>query len=247
MTTSTISPWESQESWTVETLAGLTGFTVRTIRYYATLGLLPPPARRGRIAYYDDRHRARLDLIRTLQEQGLGLAAIEDHLSRLSDDSPAREVELHRAVAQGWAISFAGSVVDRSDLEQRAGRPLDGKDLAMLIRLGALREAGEGFRIGATFDVGLQLLELDIPSESMEAAGAAIRLHMDALVIELRDVLRTRVLAPLREHQTDPDQLARTMIRLRQLTLDALVANFQQALDDLVDGSLHDRNREDER
>ena len=41
-------------------LAAVTGMTVRTTRYYAGLGLLPPPSRRGRIAYYTEQHRARL-------------------------------------------------------------------------------------------------------------------------------------------------------------------------------------------
>ncbi|GGO93934.1 transcriptional regulator [Nocardioides phosphati] len=243
---STSALWDAEASWTVEALAGLTGFTVRTIRYYATLGLLPPPERRGRVAYYDDRHRARLSLIRTLQDQGLGLASIEEHLSHLAPDSTSSQVELRRAVAQGWAISFSTAVVDRAGLDERAGRKIDDHDLAMLLRLGSLREVDGGYEVGATLDVGLQLLELDIPLESMEAASAAMRNHMDALVLELRDVLRTQVLAKVRAHETDPDQFARTMIRLRQLTLDALVANFQRATDGLMDGSLLGRTGEDE-
>ena len=34
---------------TIDQLAGSTGLTVRTTRYYASLGLLPPPIRRGRM------------------------------------------------------------------------------------------------------------------------------------------------------------------------------------------------------
>ena len=51
---------------TIDDLASVTGVTVRTCRYYASLGLLPPPVRRGRMAYYDNAHRGRLDLIRAL-------------------------------------------------------------------------------------------------------------------------------------------------------------------------------------
>ena len=41
-----------EELYTVDELAAATGMTVRTTRYYAGLGLLPPPSRRGRMAYY---------------------------------------------------------------------------------------------------------------------------------------------------------------------------------------------------
>jgi DNA-binding transcriptional MerR regulator len=37
---------------TVDELAAAAGLTVRTTRYYASLGLLPPPTRQGRLAYY---------------------------------------------------------------------------------------------------------------------------------------------------------------------------------------------------
>ena len=62
---------------TIDELALSTGLTVRTTRYYASLGLLPTPVRRGRMAYYGPGHLARLHLIRALQDHGLrdGLTA----------------------------------------------------------------------------------------------------------------------------------------------------------------------------
>ena len=65
------------DEFTIDELAARTGMTVRTVRFYATEGLLPPPERRGRLAFYGAQHRMRLDLIRTLQEHGYTLAAIE--------------------------------------------------------------------------------------------------------------------------------------------------------------------------
>jgi DNA-binding transcriptional MerR regulator len=226
-------------SWTVDELAGLVGSTVRTIRYHTSLGLLPPPERRGRMAYYDDRHRARLELVQTMQDQGLSLAAIEQHLSRLHDDSPVGEIEMRRALVSSWA-PIPPAAVDRDELERRAGRALTVRDLRTLERLGTIRAVDDKYEAGPTFEVGVDLLDLDIPVASMEAAGEAIRRHMDALILELRDILRVQVLAPLRAQQaeTDPDEFARTMTRLRQLTLDAVVGNFQQAANGLVDGSL---------
>lgn len=244
----TAQPVESTESsgpeWTVDELATRVGSTVRTIRYYATLGILPPPERRGRMAYYDDRHRARLELVQTMQDQGLSLAAIEQHLSRLHDDSTVGEIEMRRALVSSWA-PVPPTAVDHAELELRAGRPLSVRDLRILERIGTIRPVDDKYEAGATFEVGVDLLDLDIPVTSIEAAGEAISRHMDALILELRDILRAQVLAPMRSQQvaTDTEEFGRTMTRLRQLTLDALIGNFQQAANGLVDGSLLGRDK----
>ncbi len=60
----------------VEHLSARSGVSVDTVRYYQSKGLLDPPRREGRIAWYDDDHLARLARIRTLQERGFTLATI---------------------------------------------------------------------------------------------------------------------------------------------------------------------------
>lgn len=240
-------PLDQERVWTIDELAALFGSTVRTIRYYATLGLLPPPERRGRLAYYDGRHRARLDLVRTMQEQGLSLGAIEQHLAGLPDDAQVGEIEMRRALVASWA-PLPPEAVGHAELERRAGRSLSAADLATLERLGTIRAVEGRYEAGPTLQVGIELLDLDIPVESVAAAGDAIRAHMDALALELRDILRTQVLAPMRARrtQTDPAEFAKTMTRLRQLTLEAVAGNFQQAANGLVDGSLLGHDDEDD-
>ncbi|MGH3911012.1 MAG: MerR family transcriptional regulator, partial [Pseudonocardiaceae bacterium] len=58
------------EQLTIVELAERTGISVRTIRFYAGMDLIPPPQVRGRLGLYDERHVARLELVRDLQ--GLG-------------------------------------------------------------------------------------------------------------------------------------------------------------------------------
>lgn len=60
----------------IKELAALTGSTVRTIRYYHQIGLLPIPARRDGIRDYDLTHLARLVRVRWLTEAGISLADI---------------------------------------------------------------------------------------------------------------------------------------------------------------------------
>jgi DNA-binding transcriptional MerR regulator len=53
----------------IDELAHLSGIPSRTIRFYNTQGLLPPPLMRGRVAYYDQEHLVVLQIIRDLKEQ----------------------------------------------------------------------------------------------------------------------------------------------------------------------------------
>ncbi|HUY66958.1 MAG TPA: MerR family transcriptional regulator [Acidimicrobiales bacterium] len=60
----------------VEQLSQRSGESVDTIRYYQSKGLLEPPRRQGRVAWYDDAHLERLARIRSLQQRGFTLATI---------------------------------------------------------------------------------------------------------------------------------------------------------------------------
>jgi DNA-binding transcriptional MerR regulator len=223
---------------TIDELASRAGLTVRTTRYYASLGLLPPPVRRGRVAYYTERHRVRLDLIRTMQERGLTLGAIEQYLRAMPQDTPARDVELRRSLIASWA-PLPPTNLDRAGLDQRAGRRLTDPEVDYLVDGGYLDRTPTGFEARPTIDVALAVLDLDLPLKSIEAAGAAIRQHMEALALELRDVMRKHVLPEVRSRlDADPQEFERTMSRLRQLTLEAVASAFQTATDGLVDGSL---------
>ena len=71
------------ELFTIGQLAARTGLTSRTIRFWSDAGLVPP-ADRSASGYrlYDAEAVARLDLVRTLRELGLGLEVIRAVLSR---------------------------------------------------------------------------------------------------------------------------------------------------------------------
>jgi DNA-binding transcriptional MerR regulator len=87
---------------TVDELAGKTGATVRTIRFYQSEGLLPPPARAGREARYGAAHLDRLQLIADLQARGLRLSAIADLLRQGHDPADADWLGLGEALRRPW-------------------------------------------------------------------------------------------------------------------------------------------------
>ena len=64
------------EDLTIDELAVQVDQTVRNIRAHQARGLLPPPRIQGRVGYYGPSHVRRLEQIRSMQEEGLNLAAI---------------------------------------------------------------------------------------------------------------------------------------------------------------------------
>ncbi|HET6953649.1 MAG TPA: MerR family transcriptional regulator [Acidimicrobiales bacterium] len=77
---------------TVDDLARRADLPVRTIREYQTMGLLPPPARRGRVGFYGPTHLRRLGLIARLKDRGYSLAGIRDLLGAWRDGADLGEV-----------------------------------------------------------------------------------------------------------------------------------------------------------
>ena len=224
---------------TIDDLALATGTTVRTCRYYASLGLLPPPVRRGRMAFYGSEHRGRLDLIKALQDHGFTLSAIEKYLARIPLDASPEALAMQRAILTSWAPEPTEELTLRQ-VEKRAGRPLGDDVVAHLVATGALERRGSGFVVRPGFDTALAVLELDLPLDGILAANEAIQRHTEALAEELTDIFRTRVLAPYREalhNQQDEARFETTMARLRQLTLDAIVGGFRRASNQVISRS----------
>lgn len=81
-------------------LAGVSGVTERNIRAYRERGLLDPPCRRGRDAFYDDRHLAQLETINQLLAKGFTSAHIADFFEGLRRGDDLTDV---LGVQPSWA------------------------------------------------------------------------------------------------------------------------------------------------
>jgi DNA-binding transcriptional MerR regulator len=229
------------ELLTVDELATATGMTVRTTRYYASLGLLPPPVRRGRMAYYGPEHVARLELVRALQEHGFTLAAIERYLAGVPLASTAEELAVHRALLTAWkpAQWFPVTV---AELENRAGRPLGDADVEWLLRAGAVRRRGAPDELEALplVDLAIEALTLELPIEAIVDANSAVRRHMSELADELAQILQERVVSRYGDgvSKEDAERFEKTVTNLRALTLEAIVTSFQRAASHVATTSL---------
>lgn len=238
--------------YTIDELAAAVGMTVRTTRYYVSLGLIPPPVRRGRMAIFDDSHLARLETVQTLQACGFTLKAIERYLGSLPPDTSVDELAVQRAmVASSWTLK-AHEQLTRKELEDRGRRALTDPELDLLHRLGLVRtvETDEGDRYIALqgFETAAQVLDLGLKTEGLIDAGDAISRHMQALAEDLTVVLNEQVVRPFRSGASHTRgelvELEQTISALRRLTLDAIVGAFQRSADEIIERSFDGRTAE---
>jgi len=82
------------EQYLIHEVAEKAGVSTRTIRYYITEGLLPPPSNRGRYASYDPAYIDLIRLIRQLKDSFLPLKEIKLLVHEIS---PERVQELLRS------------------------------------------------------------------------------------------------------------------------------------------------------
>ena len=83
----------SQDRFSVEQMATLTGLTARTVRYYIQQGLVDRPMGAKRGAYYEQRHLEQLLLIGRWTQAGLSLERIKELIDGAPDDPPPRRVQ----------------------------------------------------------------------------------------------------------------------------------------------------------
>jgi len=77
------------DQWTLRELAAETGVPERTIRFYISRELLPPPLKGGRGAAYGPAHKTLLETIKKLQAKGMMLAEIGHALTHEAEPAPA--------------------------------------------------------------------------------------------------------------------------------------------------------------
>ncbi|MEU0086134.1 MerR family transcriptional regulator [Streptomyces sp. NPDC006274] len=199
----------------MEELAKEAGITVRTLRFYRERGLIPPPRREGRIAWYDEHHLARLRTIAALLERGHTLNGIADLATAfetgrdvgevLGLGEPTEETPV-RLTPEALADYFEGEVT--------------AENLAAALELGYLATDGDEIvHISRRLlDVSAALVRQGVPLAAVLEAGRQVRVHAEALAELFIDVLS--------EHSAD-DQLE----KLRPLAKSVVDAELSMAMD----------------
>jgi DNA-binding transcriptional MerR regulator len=123
--------------YTIGDLARRTGLTVKTIRFYADSGIVPPTDRTpAGYRLFDVAAIARLDLVRTLRELGLDLPAVRRVLDR--EVTLAEVAEAHAAALQ---VQIRTLRLRRAVLTAMANRGTTTEELNLMHKLAKLSEA----------------------------------------------------------------------------------------------------------
>ncbi len=232
------------ELMTLDELTKRVGMSVRTVRFYTTRGLVPPPIRRGRSGYYSAEHVVRLELIRELQAHGFTLAAIEGYMARIPSGASPETIALHRPLLAPWMAELP-ETVSRKELVRRAGRPLSEDDLDTLNALGIVYPTKRGqFQVAVGhLSVGVALLDLGMPFEAAIAAQDIFTAHGRAIADELTELFRTQVWPAYKETGASPEQLRELVEKFKPVTVAALVAAYESAVNETKRESVARRTR----
>lgn len=196
----------------VEALAARAEISVDTVRFYQSRGLLPPPRREGRVAWYGDEHLDRLARIRGLQARGLTLATIA---RLLAGELDAADEALVTAVSA--APENEGDVtLTIGELSARTGIPLG--LLQAVVKEGLLipRRTGGVDRF-TTADVaagaaGLRLLEAGLPLPEVLELARQHHASMRTVAERAVELFDRHIRHPLRDSGLPDDEAAARLV-----------------------------------
>ncbi|MFE9256218.1 MerR family transcriptional regulator [Streptomyces sp. NPDC006879] len=219
-------------------LAGEAGIPLRTLRYYRERGLLPPPRREGRIAWYDDRHLARLRTIAALLERGHTLGGIADLTAAFEDGREnGRDVAAllgldenttapdGSAPRRGWSEEVPVRLTPQALADYFEGE-VTPENLAASLALGYVATDGEEIVHVSSrlLEASSALVREGVPLAAVLQAGRQVREHAQAMAALFTELIRTH---------TDPDAigLPAAVDRLRPLAKSVVEAELSMALD----------------
>lgn len=181
---------DEEQLMRIDDLAYITRIPGRTIRFYNTEGLLPPPVMRGRVAYYTHEHQQVLTIIKELKErQNLPLHVIKELLQIRAEHG---EVQMTLALKQRQQRSLTASPLQaqfsQEELVQRSG--VSAASIEEMVQQGLLFPVeSEGRQVFSGDD--LLLLEL---YQGLEQLG--LPLALPALIrFQMRQLVRSELAA----------------------------------------------------
>jgi DNA-binding transcriptional MerR regulator len=224
---------------TVEELAAATGMTVRNLREHQTRGLLPPPVLEGRKGYYDERHLARVRLIRQLQAEGLNLQSIAWLLDHAPADAVGEIARFRRALFAPWGDERPATYTTAQVLDWFGAVP--DPVLARVRSLGLLRQTDAGDWEAPSprlLHAGRELVQLGVSLEAALDVVEALAHHADAIAERFVGLFIDEVWGPFDRAGRPVDQwrcVREALERLRPIATEALLAAFQRQMGAAVD------------
>lgn len=226
---------------TIEQLSAETDMTVRNIRSYRTLGLLPPPIVREGVGYYGDEHVRRLRLVRELQADGFNLKGIKQLLDATHDSQVL--LRLRRLMHVPWTDATT-QVVSRGELERLLGAADEPGLLEDAVDAGVLVPLDDGnYEVPnpLTLRIATENIKYGIPLRAALQAHRHIRGLCEQIAEYEVGLFVEHVWRPF-ERAGYPEerwsQIAEAIEELRPLSAEGLVAIYAPAMADAVEQRL---------
>jgi DNA-binding transcriptional MerR regulator len=230
---------DGPEPLTIDDLARAVGMTVRNLREWRALGLLPPPEMKGRVGYYDVTQVARIESIQQLRTAGFTLELIR-RLLESSGDLADEALRFAGAMRAPFRDEHA-PLVDVEELARDWGVTDPAGMLRRAVELGLMRERHDGqyeFTSARVARVGEALNRLGLSADETLDATAEIRAHADGVADLFHRVWMQHVWEPFVEAGMPEErwpQIKATLDEVQPLALDAVVGLFGVAMETKIE------------
>jgi len=226
---------------TIDDLARRVGMSVRNLREWRTLGLLPPAQMRGRNGFYSEAVVERIRGIQKLHAEGFTLELIRRMLEA-SGESGDDIMRFARALRAPFRDN-APPPVDLDEWAERWGRPKR-KELERAVEIGLLRRRPDGeleYTSSRMAEIMAVLHGLGMTLAQTLDATAEIRAHADAVADLFEGVWLERIWEPFIEAGMPESELPRLQAALadvQPVAVDAVMGICTAAMEAKVERSI---------
>ncbi|MEZ4287916.1 MAG: MerR family transcriptional regulator [Polyangiales bacterium] len=220
------------ESYTIDELAAETGVPSRTIRFYQSKGVLRPPQREGRIAYYDHSHIEQLKRVGELKDKGLTIRAVRDLLNRIERGELMYSdwLGVEKEIETPW-VDDRAQVLEADDLSNRIGSQRKGV-LSVLEKMGVIEKRGLAFFVPsmARLNLVLQLDKAGLDLETASEAGEILERHVSRAAKELVEFFTKQFESGYVSGNTA--DIPKVLGILKKLSMSAVTLTFARSIQD---------------
>ncbi|MFI5617212.1 MerR family transcriptional regulator [Streptomyces sp. NPDC051567] len=219
-----------------EDVARAAGVKVRNLRYYQERGLLPPPRREGRIAWYSDDHLTRLRLISDLLGRGYTVNGIAELLHAWEEGGGglSRLLGLEREMTRDW-VREEPVTMDRAAFRELFGPAATAEDTRRAVELGYVRIEGDlvTYPSRRLLEATVALVRQGVPLAEILDAGDFVQSQAAALADRFVGLFRRHVVgAEGLEHlsATRLQHITEAVAALRPVAGEVVAAEFARAM-----------------
>lgn len=222
-------------------LAEAAGITPRTLRFYRERKLLDPPRKEGRIAWYDERHLARLHTIAALLSRGHTLGGIADLMVAFEKGKDSESAAELLGLPPELTPRFSAETPVHLTPEELAAR-FPGEDspenLSAAIDLGYLSiEGDEIVHISRRLlDASTALVSEGVSLGAVLAAGQHVREQVERIAVIFAELLKEHLLSTTH----DQERVSNAIELLRPYATQVVDAELSMALDRQLRGDLEE-------